>query len=717
MTQKRSKIVGLAGFKNKVNHNAFDLSHRNMFTANTGELLPILCQWVNPNETFKIKYDGFTRSSNLQTAAFTRIRENVQYYFVPFQSLWRYFNESVNNMTKGQSGEVISKTAQSLSDSTELFTGMPYINYSDLQNAIDSVMLATANRLLTMATTAKEFWNTSDYAKTFMAIDYQLAENSPNTRLRRIHYFTENDTFKYVSMCKLFSSLGYGNFPLMSYDMLQGMMDWLATNPSDKTVDAFQVSIYGWYSGSDWLQVKNAPNLSVFPLLAYHKIVEDHYRYRQWQPYRAWTCNIDFINPSSLINMYDKLPVLGDNKYHTLFDMEYSNLPLDYLNGVLPTAQFGDESSVVVGGSSSADVIGSNCYAGIVLRDPYVITASSEVTTSAKRHFLTDVNAATRTEFPICLDNGSVDGNRVSQLNGHSNSSLDFKNAKIGTVDLSDNGFKISALRNALALQKYKEIQNANDTDFEEQVLAHFGIKPTTDPRKARFIGGGDSTLTINPQVNQNLTGDNDADIKAIGTGSLHAECKFKSDTYGLIIGIYRVTPQLDYSRTMIDRNLLKTDAADFPVPELDSIGMQTQYRFEVDAPSLGISRADMDYFQYSPLDMSKTYGYLPRYAHLKTSFDRFDGAFKTSLRSWVTGLSSVIQHRWSSVIGDDKGPTYQPNLETAADLLPCRAEYLYPIFVDQLSSTVDHDKFFVGSVNTVVAVRPFSTYGLPYLK
>ena len=53
--------------KNKVNRNAFDLSHRHMFTAQVGELLPVFTQWVNPNETFKIGYNGKTRPANLSS--------------------------------------------------------------------------------------------------------------------------------------------------------------------------------------------------------------------------------------------------------------------------------------------------------------------------------------------------------------------------------------------------------------------------------------------------------------------------------------------------------------------------------------------------------------------------------------------------------------------------------------------------------------------------
>ena len=96
-----NKVLGMHRLKNKVNRNAFDLSHRHMFTAQVGELLPVFTQWVNPNETFKIGYNGKTRTAALNSDAFTRIRENIQYYFVPFQSLWKYFEQQVNNMIKG----------------------------------------------------------------------------------------------------------------------------------------------------------------------------------------------------------------------------------------------------------------------------------------------------------------------------------------------------------------------------------------------------------------------------------------------------------------------------------------------------------------------------------------------------------------------------------------------------------------------------------------
>ena len=134
-----NKVLGMHRLKNKVNRNAFDLSHRHMFTAQVGELLPVFTQWVNPNETFKIGYNGKTRTAALNTDAFTRIRENIQYFFVPFQSLWKYFEQQVNNMTKGDAGQNISKFASSSSEAASISTSMPYISYVDLASWLNAM--------------------------------------------------------------------------------------------------------------------------------------------------------------------------------------------------------------------------------------------------------------------------------------------------------------------------------------------------------------------------------------------------------------------------------------------------------------------------------------------------------------------------------------------------------------------------------------------------
>lgn len=66
-----------------------DLSHRKVFTAKAGELLPILCEEMVPNDYFEIDTASLIRTFPLQTAAFLRAKVHFDFFFVPKTSLWR----------------------------------------------------------------------------------------------------------------------------------------------------------------------------------------------------------------------------------------------------------------------------------------------------------------------------------------------------------------------------------------------------------------------------------------------------------------------------------------------------------------------------------------------------------------------------------------------------------------------------------------------------
>lgn len=680
-----NKVLGMHRLKNKVNRNAFDLSHRHMFTAQIGELLPVFSQWVNPNETFKIGYNGKTRTAALNTDAFTRIRENIQYYFVPFQSLWKYFEQQVNNMTKGDAGQNISKFASSSSEASKISTSMPYISYVDLAS-----------------------WLQAMYEHARAAVDaYFNSHMTAGTRSAQgfVDYCKRSSSYSDVFVCdgyrlcraaKLLMALGYGNFvAILQYD-IYAMAEKFVAAGNAWDVTSFQDEDYSLDFTFEVSSITNSPNLSLFPLLAYHKICNDHYRNEKWQPFEPWTCNIDYLGPTDNMNAKN---FIQSSTFTTLMtsilDLENSNLPIDYFTSVLPRAQYGDESAVSVGLNKTDALFRIKDAAD---KTKGAIFGGSSYTTGDT---LQKANSA-----PVSFGDGYVAPVSTSstglQLVGFSGNL---------TADAS---MKISALRSATALQKYKEIQNSNDPDFAAQVLAHFGIKPKVDSRTSVFIGGDDKTLSINPQVNTNFQNGGEPEIKAIGVGDLSAGCKFTSTTYGMIIGIYRAIPQLDYSHVGIDRNLFKTDASDFPIPELDSIGMQTQYRCELSAPLLGLNASLVPYsYQNSALDMSVTYGYAPRYAELKSARDYYEGGFCGTYSSWVTGYDQSFLSAWRR----NHGSLSITNYDSIEDLFKCRASLLYPIFVNQWSGTVNDDKLLIGSVNTCVAVRPFSMYGLPYSK
>lgn len=679
-----NKVLGMHRLKNKVNRNAFDLSHRHMFTAQIGELLPVFTQWVNPNETFKIGYNGKTRTAALNTDAFTRIRENVQYYFVPFQSLWKYFEQQVNNMTKGDAGQNISKFASSSTEASQISTSLPYISYVDLGDWLGE-MVAHA-----LSACSSYFVSNSEVANRSASGFKSFCDSSSN--------FSDVfvcDGYRYSRAAKLLMALGYGNFDtIIQYD-IYAMAESYVAEGNSWSIGKFSVSDYFVKFSAAEASISNSPNLSILPLLAYHKICNDHYRNEKWQPFEPWTCNIDYLLPTD--NMNAKAFIAPDSftkLMTTIIDLENSNLPIDYFTSVLPRAQYGDESAVTVGSANSD--------ATFIVKDSADKTKGVLFGTQSHTPNDTLVKAD---EAPV-----PVDGSYATWV--RSSSTGDVLLGFRGDLSTTGSSLKLSALRSATALQKYKEIQNSNDPDFANQVLAHFGIKPKVDARTSVFIGGDDKTISINPQVNTNFQNGGEPEIKAIGIGDLSAGCKFTATTYGMIIGIYRAVPQLDYSRIGIDRNLFKTDATDFPIPELDSIGMQTQYRCELSAPLIGTCQKVVPFNPGPyPVDMSVTYGYAPRYAELKSARDYYEGGFCGAYSSWVTGYDQDFLSRWRSNLGN----LSLANYGSIDDLFKCRPSLLYPIFVNQWSGTVNDDKLLIGSVNTCVAVRPFSMYGLPY--
>lgn len=636
----RSNVMGLHGLKNKPSRNSFDLSHRNMFTAKVGELLPCFVQELNPGDSVKVTSSYFTRTAPLQSNAFTRLRENIQYFFVPYSALWKYFDSQVMNMTKNANGGDISRIASSLTVSQKVTTQMPCVNYKTLHAYL------------------LKFINASEVVLN----GYQFIRGC----------------YRHAESAKLLQLLGYGNFPeqFAEFKVYNDKNGFSASNFTDASY-------------------KNSPYLSIFRLLAYHKICNDHYLYRQWQPYNPSLCNVDYLTPNSsnLLNIDDSLLAIPDSSLKrdqmNLLDMRFSNLPLDYFTGVLPTSQFGSESVVNLNLSGlDTDV-----------------SLAADTSTDFNRWTLSPSGA------PIIQD-----GTAVVKADGHIDQGnvgpVQHTHSVSGSAHITDSSvsgsLSIIALRNALAAQRYKEIQLANDVDFQSQVYAHFGIKPDEKNENSIFIGGSSSLININEQINQNLSGDNKATYGAAPQGNGSASIKYTAKTYGVVIGIYRCTPVLDFEHCGIDRTLFKTDASDFVIPEMDSIGMQQTFRCEVAAPAPSNDEFDNSFRvgDGTPPDMSETYGYAPRYAEFKTSYDRYNGAFCHSLKSWVTGInfSAIKDNIWNTWAGLN-----------APNMFACRPDIVKNLFVVSSTNNADDDQLYVGLVNMCYATRNLSRYGLPY--
>lgn len=640
----RSNIMGLHGLKNKTSKNSFDLSHRNLFTAKVGELIPCSVFELNPGDTIDLDTSYFTRTAPLDSAAYTRLRENVQFFFVPYSQLWKYFDSQVMNMTSTPNGADISRVATGLTSNSKITTQMPFVQYKALHEELTALANAGIDSL-----------NTNNFIK----------DNLYN-----------NGEYRWCCSAKLLQMLGYGNFPEQNFSVSKGQ--------SKYTLDTFGNSDS---TPSNYFNI----NLSIFRLLAYHKVCNDHYTYRQWQPYNAYLCNVDYLVPdkSGSLDISSLLPWknnLSGKDNLTLLDMRFSNLPLDYFNGVLPSPQFGNESVVNLNlgsATGSAKLSGktSNDIGHWVTHRDSNLPSGQNVITSEGGYLTTSDNT------PIDHSH-TIDGS--------------------ATIDTALSGqLSIAAFRQATALQKYKEIQLANDSDFVSQIEAHFGVTPKHSDTVSYFLGGASSMIDINPQVNSNLADWSQSNaIKAAPIGQGHGKIKFTADTYGIVLGIYRCVPVLDYAHVGVDRTLLKTDASDFVIPELDSIGMQQSVVGEICMPSYhdGDNGTLSSGILHRPTD---SFGYAPRYAEYKTSFDRFNGEFCFSLSNWVTGLD--LSRLRDLLRVSNLTATLAP------ELFNCRPDLVKSIFLNQKTLLTSDDNLFVGLVNMAYVIRRLSRYGLPY--
>lgn len=289
-----SNVMSLKDIRNKVHRNSFDKSCKSVFSAKAGELLPVWVEEVLPGDKFKIDLSSFTRTMPLDTAAYTRIREYYDFYFVPIRQLWRF--------------------------SDNFFTQMK-VDYSARSAASDSVLGVQETHPYLPISQIKTFL---DYTFDSQAVDSDIDDS-------QVSYFEENELgfSRYYTSRKLLEYLGYSNAIFSRFDT-DSQVNYSSVNygfPDDDSAD---------YS------------VNPFPLLAYQKIYADYYRFDQWEEIEPWTFNVDYLSSASRLDLTEASIYPSDgninSRRHTLLDLRYCNWDKGLFTGLLSSPQYGDTS-------------------------------------------------------------------------------------------------------------------------------------------------------------------------------------------------------------------------------------------------------------------------------------------------------------------------------------------------------------------------------------
>lgn len=413
-------------------------------------------------------------------------------------------------------------------------------------------------------------------------------------------------------------------------------------------------------------------NLSVFPLLAYKKFCQDYFRYSQWQDSSPYLWNIDYFNGINS-SLWSSLPSSSDSywKNNTLFDLEYCNWNKDMFMGVLPDTQFGDVATIDTGGFKSQDL--------------YV--EARVTSSSSSRTYLGAKTSSTGTDFAINAGPSAAQSNPLF--------------VSMPNIAAS---FDVLALRRGEALQRWKEISLNVPQNYRAQIKAHFGVDVGENMSgMSTYIGGDSSSLDISEVVNTNLQSadsQSEAVIAGKGVGSSQGSEKFEARDWGILMCIYHNVPLLDYVPSAPDPQLFVSQNTDLPIPELDSIGMQS-------IPICMYSNSNLELVSgFSSSDF--TMGYLPRYYNWKTSYDYVLGSFTTTEKEWVAPITPAIwKSMLSTVATQSSSVTY--------NIFKVNPSILDSIFQVNADSKWDTDPFLINCLFDVKVVRNLDYSGMPY--
>lgn len=135
-----ANIMSLKSIRNKPSRNGFDLSFKKNFTAKAGELLPVMVKEVLPGDTFKINLKAFTRTQPVNTAAFARIREYYDFFFVPYDLLWNKSNTVLTQMYDNPQHAVSIDPTKNFVLNGE----MPYMTSEAISSYVNALSTASA---------------------------------------------------------------------------------------------------------------------------------------------------------------------------------------------------------------------------------------------------------------------------------------------------------------------------------------------------------------------------------------------------------------------------------------------------------------------------------------------------------------------------------------------------------------------------------------------
>lgn len=469
-----------------------------------------------------------------------------------------------------------------------------------------------------------------------------------------------------VSSPILLNALGYGvtSYPTSPDGPWQVTSGQLPTGSHGSLVSSF---------ASDDSSNGSLMSRSIVLLQAYQKIYQDYYRNKLWEKENKQAY---FARPSDMSKKfsYTELENRG------LCEMRYKDYDKDRLIGMIP-----NENNILSDGISQ--------YASSVLAGSAGLDSSSVL----------GPDSLPITNPSLINDNGSVnDDGKLLRTNIYPPTFA----VKSGSIQVSTSSgnpeliqqYTAITNRRMEAFQKFAEITMLNKSDYKHQIKAHFGFTPSDlNSDYVSLVGSMDVPLSISDVEN---TSDSNQGYLA-GKGTVSGGSKrftVNVSEHGIIMSIFYILPQIDWSNLFIDRTTLRFNRFDFAIPEFDRLGFEPIRVLDV-----------LGDFLPSDIESGATdvIGYLPRYWYYKTRLDINTTGFSSSSKKDLNFDAYVVQYDYTRMIRDyEHGTMYK-----AFKCLPTDLNSMFAVNWSQVSD----NQFIFSCYVQCKAELPLSIDSLPY--
>lgn len=332
--------------------NAFDLSYRNVFSMPVGAIIPFFVNDAQPGDHWELNVSDEVRAINMNSMNFTRLTMNMEYYFVPYRLLWRWWPQFIT--------QVNDSTSRNFGNSRDLPSGSNY--------QISSI---AAPR----------------YAPSVRQQDVLSAFSDSSAPVS-----TDDMGYPFkAGVERLLTSLQIGRGWLFST---------LDANTAGTSTSSYWSSSVTGFDSADF------PNLNLFRLLAYQKIYQDWFRNTDYETVNAVACNIDNFKGDTAYYTPDQSP----SEFFEWFTLRYAKWPLDRFTSLKPSINYVgnpslslDNSAFFTGGSSTlnntivsfpGDISSSYSFSSLSsYRNAYALEKLSMVTNRAAKYYSQQMQA------------------------------------------------------------------------------------------------------------------------------------------------------------------------------------------------------------------------------------------------------------------------------------------------------------------------------------